>query len=196
MAGRKSERDLVGLTVLALLTQGPRHAYGMLRFIAVTHKDYVQGLPRSLYHAVRKLSDSGRIAPVETVKDGNRPERTVYKITDDGRSDLVGRLKSLLETVDRDSTPTVAALSLMGALPLHEAKNSLRVRADSLRELVNEADRTLAEMAEAGLPRLPALEVEFERNRDNAELTWTEQLIEHMNTGNVTWAAELPPLPE
>ncbi|MFC4338035.1 PadR family transcriptional regulator [Salininema proteolyticum] len=194
MAGRRSGPDLVALTVLALLTQGPRHAYDMQRFITATHKDYVAGLPRSLYHAVRKLDGDGLIAPVETVRDGGRPERTVYGLTDKGRSELAQRLKRILGTVGRDSTPMVAALSLAGALPREEVGDALRIRVDELRRRVAEADEALAAMKEAGLPRLTMLEVEYERARDTAELDWVEELVEQMGKGNVAWSAELPPL--
>ena len=43
----RTDRDLVGLTVLALLLTGPQHTYEMQRLMKVTHKDFVTGLPRS-----------------------------------------------------------------------------------------------------------------------------------------------------
>ena len=51
----RAERDLPGLTVLALLLTGPRHTYEMHRMMIDTRKDFVTGLPRSMYHAVERL---------------------------------------------------------------------------------------------------------------------------------------------
>ena len=61
---QRSDRDLPALAVLALLSRGPRHTYDMHRFMIDTRKDFIGGLPRSLYHAVDKLERSGLIAEV------------------------------------------------------------------------------------------------------------------------------------
>lgn len=193
MAGRRAGPDLVGLTVLAVLGKEPRHAYYLHRFILDTHKDYVTGLPRSLYHAVDRLARDGFIAPVETTRDGRRPERTVYEITDRGRAELAERLRQVLTTVGRDTTPFVAALSLMGGLPADEVERALRERAAVLREHVESAERTIAELTDAGLPRLPLLKIEYERSRDAAELAWVETLVEDLQEGRIDWEVPLPP---
>jgi len=52
MALRKSDRDLAELAVLALLLSGSRYRYEMHRLMIRTHNGFVNGLPRSLYHAV------------------------------------------------------------------------------------------------------------------------------------------------
>src|SRR5690606_32687118 len=70
MALDRADRDLVGLSVLALLLAGPKHTYEMHRMMVDTRKDFVSGLPRSMYHAVERLEKAGHIAPVETVRDG------------------------------------------------------------------------------------------------------------------------------
>ncbi|GAA3309586.1 PadR family transcriptional regulator [Nonomuraea dietziae] len=65
--------DLAGLTVLAMLAVRAGHPYELHRFIVDTHKDYVTGLPRSLYHAVERLAKEELIVPVETTREGRRP---------------------------------------------------------------------------------------------------------------------------
>lgn len=193
MAGRRTGPDLVSLTVLAILTLGPRHAYDLHRFILDTHKDYVTGLPRSLYHAVGRLTESEHIAPVETTRQGRRPERTVYAITEAGRTELADRLRELLTAVGRDTTGFVAAVSLIGALPQQAAAAALGDRAALLRDRVETADRTLADLATAGLPRLPLLELEYERSRLAAELEWVDHVAAELADGRIAW--EVPPPP-
>ncbi|WP_026931033.1 PadR family transcriptional regulator [Glycomyces tenuis] len=194
MAGRRAGPDLVGLTALAILTQGPRHAYDLHRFIIDTHKDYVTGLPRSLYHAIDRLCADELVAPVETTREGRRPERTVYAITERGRAELAERLRHLLTAVGRDTTPFVAAVSLMGGLPPEQAEGALRARSAALRERVEAADRSLADLADAGLPRIVLLELEYERSREAAELEWAERLADDLREGRIVW--EVPPLNE
>ncbi|GAA4901747.1 transcriptional regulator, PadR family [Stackebrandtia albiflava] len=194
MAGRRAGPDLVGTTVLAVLNHGPRHTYDLHRFLVDTHKDYVTGLPRSLYHAVDRLVADGLVIPVETTREGRRPERTVHRITAPGREELAERLRRLLTTIGRDTTPFVAAVSLMGGLPAGEAARALRERAAGLRQRVDAATRTLAELTRAGLPRLPLLEIEYERSRHAAELAWVESLADEMTDGRIDWGIP-PPAP-
>ncbi|MET8051950.1 helix-turn-helix transcriptional regulator [Streptosporangium sp. NPDC005286] len=128
----------------------------MHRFVVDTHKDYVTGLPRSLYHAVDRLVRDELIAAVQTSREGRRPERTVYELTDEGRAELATRLRRLLEQVGPDSLTFTAAISLMGCLPKAEVERALRVRAAPLEGRVVAADakseRAHREWAAPGAP--------------------------------------------
>ncbi len=120
----RADRDLPGLTVLALLLTGPRHTYEMHRMMIDTHKDFVTGLPRSMYHAVERLLRDQLIRVVGTARNGTRPERTVYELTAAGRGELTARVRRLLEQPDPDATLLVAALSFIGCLPPVEAASA------------------------------------------------------------------------
>jgi DNA-binding PadR family transcriptional regulator len=76
--------DLIGLAVLGLLTEHARHPYEMHRLMHERHKDFASGKGRTFYDAVERLQRQGLIEPVETTRAGNRPERTVYRITEEG----------------------------------------------------------------------------------------------------------------
>ncbi|MFW5418024.1 PadR family transcriptional regulator [Nocardiopsis sp. CNT-189] len=184
MALRRSDRDLTGLTVLALLTTGPRHTYEMHRMMVGTHKDFVTGLPRSMYHAVERLHRDGLVEAVGTTRGGARPERTVYAITRDGRAALRDRELRLLRTPDRDTTPLVAALSFLGVLPPGEAAAALRDRAKDLDGQHSELARALGE-AEGRLPRLLLIENEYEAARIAAERDWVSALADDLDAGGL-----------
>ncbi|MGH8881973.1 MAG: PadR family transcriptional regulator, partial [Stackebrandtia sp.] len=111
MVRRRADPNLTAITVLAILSVGPRHAWDLHRFIIDTHKDFVTGLPRGLYHAVDRLAADELIEAVEVERQGARPERTVYRLTEEGRAELGTRLRQLLATPSRDTTGFVAALS-------------------------------------------------------------------------------------
>ncbi|MEV4377513.1 PadR family transcriptional regulator [Streptosporangium sp. NPDC049644] len=183
--------DLVGLTVLALLSVRPSHPYEMHRFVVDTHKDYLTGLPRSLYHAVDRLVRDELIAAVQTSKEGRRPERTVYELTDEGRAELATRLRRLLEEVGPDSRTFTAAVSLMGCLSTAEVERALRVRAATLEGRVVAADAGLKGLAESGLPPVLLLELECERALRAAELDWVAGLLARLESDEITWAGSL-----
>lgn len=185
--------DLVGLTVLAMLTVRASHPYELHRLIVDTHKDYVTGLPRSLYHAVERLAGEELIAPVETVREGRRPERTVYEITGEGRRELATRLRTLLETPGPDRRTFTAAVSLVGVLPLPEALRSLRTRAAALAGTLAGTDGHLGAMRESGLPDLLMIELDYERTLTGAELDWVRALIARLESGELDWSSTTDP---
>lgn len=189
----KADRDLVGLTVLALLVQGERHTYDMHRQMIDTHKDFVTGLPRSMYHAVERLSRDGLIAAGSTMREGGRPERTLYRLTDAGRADLRARVRRLVETPDPDTTLFVAALSFVGCLSVAEARQALSARAIALDEAVTRM-RAHLDTLSARLPRLLLIEVEYELGRTAQERDWTRALVADVDSGALTWPDDLSTL--
>ncbi|KAB8182554.1 PadR family transcriptional regulator [Microbispora catharanthi] len=190
MARGRADRDLVGLTVLALLSVRPAHPYELHRFVIDTHKDYISGLPRSLYHAVDRLAREELIAPVETSREGRRPERTVYQVTEEGRAELGTRLRRLLEQPDGDTKVFVAAVSLMGCLPVPEAERALGTRAATLEGAIVSADAHIEALTGSGLPRVLLLEVEYDRAMKAAELEWVRATLAEIRSGQVSWSAD------
>ena len=71
----------------------------------------------SLYGVVETLLKRGLIEEQEVVREGRRPERTVYRITDDGRTEVDEWLAELLGTSAKEFPQFEAGLSLMGVLP-------------------------------------------------------------------------------
>ena len=77
--------SLLALAVLALLFERPMHPYEMAATMRERHKEESIKLRYgSLYTVVETLQRDGLIEPHETSRDGRRPERTVYTLTDAG----------------------------------------------------------------------------------------------------------------
>ncbi|GGN72499.1 PadR family transcriptional regulator [Actinoplanes lobatus] len=182
---RKTDRDLASLTVLALLMTGPRHAYEMHLLIEKTHKTFVTGLPRSLYHAVNRLVGGGEIRVSDVVREPGRPERTVYALTDQGRARLREWIGVLLREPDPDSSLLTAALSFAGCLPPETVAGLLRERQAGLE------DRLAAAGAVPELPRILLIETEYEVSRLTAERDWVSEIAADIETGRLTWPADM-----
>ncbi|WP_327582607.1 PadR family transcriptional regulator [Nonomuraea sp. NBC_00507] len=180
--------DLVGLTVLAMLSVRPGHPYELHRFIVNTHKDYVTGLPRSLYHAVDKLAGEELIVPVETSREGRRPERTIYEITDEGRHELATRLRALLENPGGERRVFTAAVSLIGVLPVPDALQSLRTREAALEGNLAGLNGHLRALRDSGLPDVLTIELDYERALTETELAWIRRLIARLESGELDWS--------
>ncbi|HEX6365847.1 MAG TPA: helix-turn-helix transcriptional regulator [Agromyces sp.] len=190
---QRADRDLPALAVLALLTRGPRHTYDMHRFMVDTRKDFIGGLPRSLYHAVDKLERSGLVAEVGTEQSAGRPDRVRYSITDAGRADVRRRVALLLATPEPDATLAYAALSFMGVLSLDEVMAALRSRVAAIDLRLARLRGDLAEAHD--VPRILLVEAEFEQARLDAERRWTASLLDELESGALPWPdlAAMPP---
>src|SRR5215472_16681112 len=106
--------NLWSLTVLCLLRVRPMHPYEMQRLIREWHKDEFLDLKRgSLYHAIERLRKAECIDPIETSREGRRPERTVYRLTEKGEAEVIRWLGELLARPLPEPTPFFAALSFL-----------------------------------------------------------------------------------
>src|SRR6185437_9399825 len=98
MAPRRKVDNLLALAVLSYLSQAPMHPYELGRTLR-EHGDHrsIKFNHGSLYMVVQQLARAGFIEGQETTRAGNRPERTVYALTDAGRQELRDWLRELVE---------------------------------------------------------------------------------------------------
>src|SRR5437870_1674343 len=100
----------LALAVLTLLFERPMHPYEMSTTLRERHKEESIKLNYgSLYSVVGSLLKHGLIAVQETVREGNRPERTVYTLTDAGRVRMIDWLSDLISRPAREFTGFEAA---------------------------------------------------------------------------------------
>jgi DNA-binding PadR family transcriptional regulator len=183
--------DFIGLSTLALLQECPRHPYDLHRIIRARRWDqafHIGGLPRSLYHAIDRLARFHLIEPVETTREGNRPERTVYQITEEGRQEFRSRLRSLLETPAAERPVLPAALGLAGYASPGMLLDALEGRVVVLMAEVAAREAALRALKEQmRLPRVVLIGAEWELAQSRAELDWVRSLVEELRAGTLTW---------
>ena len=182
MARRKVSNPLA-LSVLALLNERPMHPYEMSTTMRERHKEKSIKLNYgSLYTVVETLVRTGFIAAKETVREGRRPERTVYAITESGRVELYDWMSELVSTPVKEFTQFEAALSLIAVLPPPDVVRLLVERRQRLTTEV-ELDRASEKIAaREGLPRLFYLEADYVTALREAELRFVEVLLEQITT--------------
>jgi DNA-binding PadR family transcriptional regulator len=139
----------------------------------------------SLYAVVESLEKRGLIQATETVREGRRPERTVYEITDIGVREMIDWLTELIAQPEKEYPAFMAGLSFLPALDPDEALDLLRQRAHAL-ELRLAGHRGALRLAgEMGLPRLFELESEFEERLLETELDFVTKLVEDIEGGSL-----------
>jgi DNA-binding PadR family transcriptional regulator len=173
---RKSSNPLA-LAVLSCLFERPMHPYEIATTLRERHKDESIKLNYgSLYAVVEGLERRGLIAAAETMRQGNRPERTVYRLTDAGRVELIDWLSELLSVPVKEFTQFEAGLSLLPVLPPEDALKLLEERRERLEVDVAQA-ASLRSLIEPKLPRLFFVEAEYRWKLKEAELDWLRGLI-------------------
>src|SRR5262245_20660638 len=182
-----SQPNLWSLTVLCLLRARPMHPYEMQRLIREWHKDEFLDLKRgSLYHAIDRLRRGGLIDAVETSRTGRRPERTVYRLTDQGEQAVQGWLRAMLARPAKETSQLFAALSFLPMLHPDVVVEQLGQRVGVLDAEIAGLDAVLAAMVPK-IGRLVLVEVEYRRAMKEAERAWVRSLMEDLRTGALRW---------
>ena len=182
--------NLMALGVLSVLAFRDMHPYEMAGALRGWGKERdLEVKWGSLYTVVRNLAKHGLIAEVGSVRDGRRPERTVYRITGDGRAELVDWTRELLSTAEGEFPRFRAGLSIMSVLAPDEVVSLLRQRLGGIEAGIASARATLAEHGPV-VPRLFLLETEYELAVQEAEAAWMRSLIGELTGGTLPGLAE------
>ncbi|GAA1216865.1 PadR family transcriptional regulator [Pseudonocardia alaniniphila] len=202
MAKQRRVGNPLALAVLSAVLQRPMHPYEMGRTLREWGKDQDMEIKwGSLYTVVRNLDKHGLVEAVESTRQGARPERTVYRITDAGREELVDWVRELISTPQREHPKFTAGLSVVTVLPPQEAMSLLRERLALLHEEIAGRRDSLAIHAE-NVPRIFLIETEYELAMREAEAAWIRSVLCEMSSdafpGLAAWAAwhetgEIPP---
>jgi DNA-binding PadR family transcriptional regulator len=188
MGKRRKVGNLLALAVLSYLTQGPMHPYELGRTLR-NHGDArsIKFNPGSLYMVFQQLARAGFIVEQETTRHGQRPERTVYALTDAGRQELRDWLGELVEVPQHEYPHFVAALSLIGALPASQVLELLGRRLHRLAHQRVEIRGLIGSTLARGVHPLFLVEEDYRLALLNAEFSFVERFIERINHPETGW---------
>ncbi|MEU2092996.1 PadR family transcriptional regulator [Nocardia beijingensis] len=186
----RSLRSPVTLAVLGLLAEKPRHAYDMRRVIRERGHERALGVKNAtLYDVLPRLVDAGWIERADTVRDSNRPERVVYRITDSGVVTLLDWLRAWLSSADLDHNAFTVALAFMFALPKDEVAELVSRRAQQVAAQVAEVEAGLA--AAPAVPAIFLTDQSYRQALRRAERDWLRTFADDLRGDRLSW-----PVPE
>ncbi|MGH3921372.1 MAG: PadR family transcriptional regulator [Pseudonocardiaceae bacterium] len=181
MTKRKVGNPLA-LAVLSYLTRGPMHPYELSRTVRDNGDSRsIKFNHGSMYMVVGQLARAGFIVEQETSREGQRPERTVYALTDAGRQELREWLRELVEVPAHEYPRFVAALSLIGALPPSKVRKLLQTRLRWLAEQRAEIRELIDGGLTGGLHPLFLVEEDYRLALLDAEVSFVERFIDQIN---------------
>jgi DNA-binding PadR family transcriptional regulator len=181
----------IALAVLALLFEEPMHPYRMQQLIKQRGKDEVINVRQraSLYQTIDRLLRAKLITIRQTTREEKRPERTIYAITEHGCSTLLSWMREMLSTPVREFPVFPAILAYLSLLTPEDARLQLERRAQLLATEIDRIDGELRRGLNL-VPRLFLLELEYLHAVLTTELTWTQALVEELQSGQLTWNEE------
>jgi DNA-binding PadR family transcriptional regulator len=129
----------------------------------------------SVYGALKRLANEDLIREVRTEKVGNRPERTVYEITPEGRRSLAAIHQTALRDLDRHYDPFDLALAQARDISEEHLAQIVENRLGAFRVQLA-AQRHAAETADPYVNEAERMVIRHLIARTEAEIRWHTEL--------------------
>jgi DNA-binding PadR family transcriptional regulator len=171
----------LALAILVLLYERPMHPYEMATTLRERRKESSIKLNYgSLYTVIEQLLREHFIAVREVLKEGKRPEKTVYELRSEGEAELIDWMRELVSYPVKEYPMFEAALSLLPVLPPEEVIDLLAIRIGLLEKTIEEFDEQERICREMKLPRLFSLENEYYKAVTLAEYEFSKDLLDDL----------------
>lgn len=189
MTASEPRRSTLAMVLLALLMEAPMHPYRMQQMIKERGQDQLVNVAQrnSVYQALERLVRDGLARPASTAREGGRPERTEYAITEAGQATMRRWLTEMLPAPAREFPEFPAALAFMSILAPETARDLLEQRLAAQQERVD----AIHAQAPPGLPRIFLIEDEYRAALLTAEITWLRAVLADLTSGAFTWNLEM-----
>lgn len=176
----------LGIAVLELLHEKPMHPYEMAQLMRERYVDTrVNVKAGSLYHTVERLQRNGFIEVVDTRRDGRRPERTVYGMTQAGLDEFSRRGRELLGDVVEEFPVYLSGLAVIDELGKEASLVELEHRITRLRAAVAADQAVLDHLGNEEVPTVYWLDWRYKCDHRKFELEWTERLFDDLRSGRI-----------
>ncbi|GAB3709049.1 PadR family transcriptional regulator [Amycolatopsis oliviviridis] len=185
----------LAMAVLELLHERAMHPYEMAQLMKERYvSTRVKVKAGSLYHTVDRLVQNGFVEAVETQRDGKRPERTVYAMTEAGRDEFVDRAQDMLGTPAEEYPEYLSALAVIDELGPEMSIAQLKHRVLRLQASVASDQVVLENLVnEHKLPEVYWLDWSYATARRAFELEWTRKLLDDLESGRIRFQGHCKP---
>ncbi|OYO12899.1 transcriptional regulator [Enemella evansiae] len=178
----------LAIAALAIFAEQPRHPYDVYATMRARREEQTVKLSAgTLYHTINRLAEAGLLAELGTESAGNRPERTVYRITAEGRHRLDERIRELLREPVQEYPQFPVAVGEMHNLPADEAAMMLQERTVALDSRLETMDLVAGLLDERALPRRFWLDLDLIRHSTGAERDWCARTAAAIAAGEIDW---------
>jgi DNA-binding PadR family transcriptional regulator len=172
----------VRLFVLGVLNEKETHGYEIKEIARTWNLDKWADVGYgSIYHALGVLEDEGLIEEVGVEQEGARPPRSVYRITERGRTSFLELLREISQYGYQRKHSINLALTFLAQLPPQERAGLLKQRLRRLEEghrIISDKRQELRPL-EAEAPWVIAT-LDHDLGHLEFEIDWTRKLLQHV----------------
>ena len=162
----------------------PVHGYDVRRELLSWRVDqWANVAPGSIYNALKSMTRDALLEVVGTDQVGGRPERTTYRLTNEGENEFQALLREALWRVRPPVDPLMPALCFMPVLKREELIAALRNRIPQIRGQLEHVDFAIAQLPNPGTPEHVKELYRLSAARVAAEVPWAEALIQRLEQG-------------
>jgi DNA-binding PadR family transcriptional regulator len=177
----------------ALARHGPMYGHQIRRDARLDRTElWSEVKPGSLYGALHRMADEGLVQALRTEQDGNRPARTVYEITDEGRKELQALRSEAFRQVGLRPDPVDLAVAMSDELAEEELRGLVE---DRRRTLATQLEFFTHERARGWADESPSddLILRHALGRLAAEIAWHDALLAELPTLCADWLPKRKP---
>jgi len=162
------------LILLGILQEGKTHGYRLNEYVNHAMSLYTDIKKSKVYYTLEKLEKDGYVEH-EIEREGKRPERRVYQITDKGKTLFLQLLRDNLGGYARSYFNDDIGIGFMGQLSTQEVRKLL----DKKRKMVQSALKQFSDVSDHGGNWQYVLTHNIAHLE--ADLTWTNSVISELN---------------
>ena len=141
----------------------------------------------SLYRSVERLAADGLVVPTGTEREGNRPERTTYAITEHSTDSMRARLMEMLRTPAQQYPTFPFAIGEAHNLEPDVVVRLLTSYRAQLDGRLLELDSALSYAAERSVSEAYLLNVDYLLVTVTAQRDWIATLITRITAKDLSW---------
>ncbi|MBC8170851.1 MAG: PadR family transcriptional regulator [Anaerolineae bacterium] len=178
------------IALLSMLALRPMHGYELRQVMEARHMHRWANIQYgSIYRGLQQLAREGLLAEAGEEREGNRPPRTIYRITDEGQAELKNLLRKAWAEPALAADPVDMAMRLMMLLSPEEIRDLIQQRLAALAARSTQIDQTSCDVMKK-VQQLPEgmghiIEDLFEHRRYllDAERRWMQYVQTRLEAG-------------
>jgi DNA-binding PadR family transcriptional regulator len=177
----------VRMVILGLLRNEGLYGYELKHIIEEHMGDWTKIPVGSIYFALGKLADEGKIRAASVERDGGRPEKTIYKITESGEAEFHELLRGCLGSGEKEYHEIDQGIAFMSVLEKAEALELFAIRIASLEKSLGvlRAHKT-EQLVRSEVPSTAEAIFSHSLLHLEAELAWSREVLAGLESGTLT----------
>lgn len=178
----------LALMALELLHERPMHPYEMHQLLRARSAGIVVKLSAgSLYRTIERMAARGYLEFVETSREGRRPERTTYRITEAGRDAFAERVREIIAEPEAEFPIYPVGIGLLHTLDRDDALIQLRRREMDIAANIARIKVYIDNLQNGDIPEMYWVDTKLMLALQQAELDWTSRFIADIESEALSW---------